>query len=329
MKIAIIGAGFSGMAVAWHLLEAFKAQITFFDSAGIGGGASGIAAGLLHPYAGLHCKLNWNGLEGYEAAYNLLTAAAHVHPAPVFCKSGLIRIALDEANLKDYAFCAASHPMVKMLSTDEVLKLVPGAVSRPGIYIESALTVYSEAYLQSLWKLCLKKESRLELAAICSLEDLSEFDLIVVSAGAATLNIKELSHLPLSIVKGQLLEVEWPEQLPIPSAPVNSQAYIVMNLDKRSCIIGATYERTVANDKPNLQKAIHEIIPKAAAMIPALKEAKIFNCRSALRASTPDHKPYLKKINSKCWVLAGMGSKGLLYHAYYANKLVQEIIASP
>ncbi|HRD55095.1 MAG TPA: FAD-dependent oxidoreductase, partial [Parachlamydiaceae bacterium] len=50
MKIAIIGAGFAGLATAWHLLQhqdKIPLEVTIFDSSGFGGGASGIAAGLL------------------------------------------------------------------------------------------------------------------------------------------------------------------------------------------------------------------------------------------------------------------------------------------
>ena len=52
-RYAIIGGGFAGVATAWHLLAAGEgsiAGIDLFDAAGLGGGASGAAAGLLHPY---------------------------------------------------------------------------------------------------------------------------------------------------------------------------------------------------------------------------------------------------------------------------------------
>ncbi len=326
MKIAIVGAGFSGMAVAFHLVNSLKASITLFDPAGIGGGASGIAAGLLHTYAGLHCKLNYKGKEGYEATIQLLQAAAQSHNQQIFFKSGLIRIAVTDLAITEYDLCAESFPDVRKLTPDEITHLVPGAVHRPGIVIDSALTIYTDAYLQGLWKFCQNKGCCLELTAIHSLQELKSFDLIVISAGAAAVHIRELSHLPLTPIKGQLLELEWPDHLPPPKAPLNSQAYLVMNPDGRSCILGATFERRFTHSKPDLQTAVQDILPKGIAMIPALKDSRILNCRSGIRASTPDHKPYLKKIGPNCWILTGMGSKGLLYHALYAQKLAKEIL---
>jgi len=53
-RIAIVGGGFAGCAVAWHLLAAARPgapiAVALFDGAGLGGGASGAAAGLLHPF---------------------------------------------------------------------------------------------------------------------------------------------------------------------------------------------------------------------------------------------------------------------------------------
>ncbi len=326
MKIAIIGAGFSGLATAYYLLDRYPADITLFDPQGIGGGASGIAAGLLHTYAGLHCKLNLKGAESYQATLNLLQAAAAVQEQPVFAKSGLIRIALSPSNYNDYMKCAATFPDVQALTASEVMRLVPGAVECPGIFIESALTVYTGNYLNGLWNLCQKKDARLEKVAIQSLEELNSYDLVVVCNSASAIHLKELKALPINPVKGQLLELEWPEHLPVPSAPLNSQAYLVMNPDRRTCVVGATFERDFSSALPDLSIAVQDIMPKVTAMLPGLKDAKIVGCRSGIRASAPGHMPYLKQINPKCWALLGLGSKGLLYHAYYAQKLVKQAL---
>lgn len=51
----MIGGGFAGLAVSWHLLAAARQQGTpmqlqLIDAVGLGAGGSGAAAGLLHPY---------------------------------------------------------------------------------------------------------------------------------------------------------------------------------------------------------------------------------------------------------------------------------------
>ena len=51
----MIGGGFAGLAVSWHLLAAARAagqplQLELVDAVGLGAGGSGAAAGLLHPY---------------------------------------------------------------------------------------------------------------------------------------------------------------------------------------------------------------------------------------------------------------------------------------
>ena len=54
-RFAVIGGGFAGAALAWHLLAAASARVpvsvTLYDGAGLCGGASRAAAGLLHPFS--------------------------------------------------------------------------------------------------------------------------------------------------------------------------------------------------------------------------------------------------------------------------------------
>ena len=97
-KIAIIGAGFAGVAVAYHLMlrcaeglddspavptatadelptsRRRPVEVHLFDEKGIAGGASGVAAGLLHPYTP-RGKIIWRGVEGVAATLALVAAA--------------------------------------------------------------------------------------------------------------------------------------------------------------------------------------------------------------------------------------------------------------
>lgn len=70
-RCAVVGAGFAGLATA-YFLAAFGSDVTVFDPNEVGtGGASSVAAGLLHPLTP-RGKLIWKGEEGFVAAVGLI-----------------------------------------------------------------------------------------------------------------------------------------------------------------------------------------------------------------------------------------------------------------
>lgn len=328
MKFAIIGAGFSGLAIAWHLVQHSHHSVHVYDAVPIGKGTSGMAAGLLHTYAGLHAKMNWKGAEGYAATHELLALASHEIEKPVAYPSGLLRMVLNEENQRDYAQCAQKYPDVTWWTEQECQRRVPGLAKKPGIFIENCLTVDAENYLKGLWQACHKKGGHFHCKNIQSLDELNDFDIVILATGAATSGYPEARHLPLTFLKGQILVLEWPSELPPLAIPLNSQAYILMEPGNKTCLVGATFERHFENSEPQLTVAAQELIPKAAAMLPALGKAKILACKAGIRVSAPNHVPLAEQINERCWVLTGMGSKGLLYHALFAKQLVLKILSA-
>lgn len=88
-RIAIVGAGFAGVATAYHVFRQVAdahaeatadgktvapVRVTLIDEKGVAGGASGVAAGLLHPYTP-RGKIIWRGTEGVAATLELVRAA--------------------------------------------------------------------------------------------------------------------------------------------------------------------------------------------------------------------------------------------------------------
>lgn len=325
IRIAIIGAGLSGLSCCWHLLQNDRVSIDLYDPNGIGGGASGMAAGLLHPYAGRFARTNWMGHEGVQATKELLEVASQAIGKPVAEASGFLRVALNQENIEHYGHCAEKNEDVDWLSTDQTTSLVPGITSAPAILIKSALTVHGELYLQGLWKACEMRGAQLIRSKVDSLKSLQGYDKIVVTTGAHIHEIPDFEELKVTPVKGQLLDLEWPAGVPPLPLPISNQVYIVMSPDKKSCIAGSTFEHRFQSDAPVPEVAIEEIIPKVEALFPPLRGAKILGFRSGVRASTPDHKPFLKEVTKNCWVLVGMGSKGLLYHALFGRMFVQKL----
>lgn len=326
MKIAILGAGFSGLAVAWTLLQRklknTNIEVTLFDAEGIASGASGVAAGLLHPFAGAHAKLNRFGYEGFNATLELLNASEKALGCRPFDPSGILRTAISPLQAEEFQICAQKHPQdVQLMSADEVEAFLPGIARAPGILIKNGITIYPEAYLDGLFLNCLERGLVFHQQKIDSLDALKDFDRIVVAMGADCISLKELSHLKLSYTKGQILELQWPADLPPLPIALNSHIYCVMLPDKKRCLVGSTYEKQFASREPDWEIAKREILPKLALLYPPLKDAKVINCRTGIRVSGPQHLPLMQKFSERCFVLTGMGSKGLLYHAFYANKL--------
>ena len=334
MKIAIIGAGFCGLAAAWHLLNhepaISKLIVHLFDAKGIGKGVSGMAAGLLHPYVGAHAKLNWRAREGFKATQELLLISSQALGYPVIASSqGILRLALNETQQRDFQICAELYPSDTLwLEPSACQGLAPGCADAPGLWLKQGLTVYSYLYLQGLWKACAAKGAQFEQRSIRALNELQDFDLIIVTAGAESHHLQELSFLPIKTIKGQVLELSWPTDVPPLTCALNSQVYILMTEKRNSCLVGATYEKGYSEASTDIDTAKQEILPKAYQLFPPLQKASIITCYAGMRAVTPQRRPFLKFIAPNCWVLTGMGSKGLLYHALFAKELVQELRAS-
>ncbi len=326
-KIAIVGAGFCGLAASWFFAEREEFAVDLYDPSGIGGGASGIAAGLLHPYAGAHNKLNPFALEGIAATKELLSVAERALGKQIAHFSGVLRLATDEAQLSDYQKASAKYPDIMWRTAAENQKAVEGLYPHPGIFIENAAVVDSQLYLEGLFKACTKRGLTLIKEPIADLNRLDTYDSILITAGAGTCRIKGLENLPSSLIKGQVIIGNWPEQhTPLPF-PLNSYAYLLMQPDRpHQFCAGATFERTLSDAIPDLPTAIQDILPKVQTFFPSLTEKNIIGCKAGVRVSTPNHLPLIHRHNRNCWVLTGMGSKGLLYNALYAKKVVQDML---
>lgn len=330
MRIAIIGAGFCGLAVAWHLLhhpDSSHFTVHLFDSKGIGKGTSGIAAGLLHPYAGAHAKLNWRGQEGFQATRELLNVASQALGRSIIADDqGILRLALSDEQLADFQCCVERYPDdVQWLDANACQRLAPGCKPTPGLWIKKGLTIYSPLYLQGLWLACSQLGATFKQQSIHSLEELRDFDLTIAATGAETLRLPECASLPLSLVKGQVLEFSWPHNHPPLSCALNSHVYLLMTETRTSCLVGATYEKGHQTALIDIETAKKELLPKAFELFPPLQEATIINCYTGMRAAPPQNRPLIQRLTPSQWILTGMGSKGLLYHALFAKELVQKI----
>lgn len=325
-RVAVVGGGFAGLALSWYLLNDFaRVEVTLFDPNGYGGEASKISAGILQKYGGLHAKLNRYAEQGNEHTLELISIASKTLNQNIIQSKGLLRVALNDIQVEAFQKCSNTYSDVDWLNVDDCKKLHPFLPDAPGIWIHSGLTIDVEAYLRGLFHACKVKGLKLIQKRVTPEEDLTDFQAVIFAIGALTASFKFFERFQIHPLKGQLIEIRWPK--PIPPLPFSllSQIYICMSKDKLKAIVGATYEHSYASMFPEPKRAIEELLPKAIALYPPLAKENCLEVKAGLRASTPSHLPLIEHVEKNIWLYAGLGSRGLLYHGFFAKELVKKI----
>lgn len=331
MKVAILGAGFAGLSVAWYLLHYTRGsiKIDLFDPEPIGKGSSGIASGLLHPYVGKQARKAWQSDKGFKETHRLITEASHCLGQSLISSRGILRPALSEQQLEDFRLCAQEHSDTEWWDKERCEKSVPGLVLPEisgGLFIKSGLTLDASLYLQGLWQACALHGTQLKHQALTKTEEIQSYDRVLIAMGPLAKQFPLLKDLPFSVVKGQILELKWPDNLPPLPFSLNSKKHLVLLPDQKRCLAGSTYEREFTSSLPDKEKAKALILPEIASFFPSLENAEVLGCRAGLRAYSPNHLPMVGKINEKVWFFTGLGSKGLLYHAWIGKLMARALL---
>jgi len=333
MRIAILGGGFAGLAVTWYILHYTQGTYTvdLYDPAPIGGGASGLSSGLLHIYAGKQARQAWEGSNCLNEAHRLITVASQAIGQPIVLSKGILRPALSSQQIADFQHCAATYPDTEWWNKKTCEEKVQGLqlpTDGGGLFIKEGLTLDVKSYLQGLWQACAFHGTQYHQQAMVSQEELADYDRILVAMGPLTKNFPPLKDLPITPIKGQILELKWPTgAMPIPFS-LNSQKYIVMRPDLKSCLVGSTFEHQFTTPQAEKEKALQEIMPNVLEFFPALQGAEVLSVRAAFRASTPNHLPMVGKLSDKYYFFTGLGSKGLLYHAWVGKYVARALITT-
>lgn len=324
MDIAIIGGGFAGLAVAHFLINTRRCSVTIFDPRGPGEGTSGLASGLLHTYTGRRARLTKNGEALFSDAIKLLECAQAVAEEPIYWNTGLLRLAITSEQLRDFRKVAEEEGPLQWWEAARCEERVPGlSCGLAGLWIPGALQVDTYAYLQALWKSVEVRGGQWKYSEIEDLRELDRYHRIILTAAYDSLKFPETTALPLKAVKGQILYLEWPEHIPTLPFPLSSVGHLLMLRGNTRCLAGASYERGWTERAPDPVRAQAEILAKITPFFPAVAEMKLLDCKAGLRAYMADHQPLLKRCSERLFVLAGLGSKGLLYHASLAKRLVE------
>ncbi|KAL1363459.1 hypothetical protein AAHE18_03G150700 [Arachis hypogaea] len=357
LRCAVLGAGFAGLSVVWHLLKhspkELDLRIDIYDEVGIGGGASGISGGLLHPYSP-KVNLLWEGAQCWKDSIKLLKVAEEASVSRD-CKIGQ-----SDENVKAFAY----QKRVDTLSKEAAQELVPG-ICVPfdtAFYMPEALNIQSQNYLQALFWSCEnlvtesstfdsgKKLLQLHRRPVNRLSEFDgEYDAVIICLGAKVNMLPEFSgRLPLRTCRGVIAHLELPDDIsegyPERGPSILSDAWIAVK-SPRELHVGSTWEWKSSNSSPSVSpdeasSALTELLPKASVIYPRIMNWDFTGARAGLRAMPPltslGSLPLLGCINDimegnqtcKYWLFGGLGARGLLYHGWLGNLMAHAVLSS-
>ncbi|GFS41636.1 FAD-dependent oxidoreductase family protein [Actinidia rufa] len=349
VRYAVLGAGFAGLSVAWHLLallqhspQELNVSIDIYDEDGISGGASGVSGVLLHPYSPKNaqkclasCQIE--SIDGDAAQVLVPNLCAPLNSA--FYMPEAINIH-PQRYLK--AFFIACENLTKDLSNS-------GFKGKSCACTRCLLTTFVNWKRNPRHDHCCASGVTQHCANVTMwVFAVGEYSAVIVCLGARAVFLPELSgKLPLRTCRGVIAHLRLPDDIsevyPDYSPSILSDAWLAVR-GPRNLHLGSIWEWNSRNYSPDVppdeaSKALEELLPKASAIYPAIENWVFTGASAGLRAMPPltphGSLPLLGCLDDfvggshtcKYWLFGGLSSRGLLYHGWLGKLMAQAVLS--
>ncbi len=320
VRIAIIGAGVAGGALA-HALKLTKAQVTVYDrGVGPAAGASGNPLALLQPRPA-----------DPRQPFARFQSAAYLHMIRVLESlpneasvwkggRGVISFARDADFLKRYKTWVRSGTLpeahARILDDDEVERFCGISIGQGGVYFPSAGTIDPAAVCHALLagtdcQFDTQIETLRRAGAGWELMSndgsvLAEADIVLLANGVEATSLSPDCDLALYAKRGQISLVETGEQGLKLGVGLSYGGYLTAaSSDRGHHVLGATYQRcpnwndpswrelSAADNQENI-----DLLAGRSDKLKALLGATVVGGRASLRTTTEDHAPVIGALFS-------------------------------
>jgi glycine oxidase len=361
--VVVVGGGAIGLASAWRLAQR-GAAVTVVDPEH-GGGASGVAAGMLAPITearmGEEALLRLN-LASWSRWPSFAADVERAAGAPIgYRADGTLVVALDADDRVALDELAARHRAmgldVTALRGREVRRLEPALApaTRAGFLAAGERSVDPPALVEALRRAAsaagvgfvAAKVERIATApehgratgvVLADADEPRRIDAgtVVLAAGcrsAGVAGLPEAAAPPVRPVKGEILTLRQPPGPPLVTHTVRGlvrgfTVYLVPRADGR-LVVGATVQERGWDTRVTAGGS-YELLRDALALVPGLDDAELVTARAGLRPGTPDDLPLVGSSPVEGLVVAtGHYRNGILLTPITAEAVAAAVAGEP
>lgn len=313
MRVAIIGAGLAGCALACVLKQAGAEPVIYEAGAEIAPGASGNPLGLYNPRFTAEFGAE---AEFYSAAFTLALATFSGLEDIDWNPCGALHLINDEKKAKRFAQTAQNWPAPEMRLVDaqEASAIAGVEISHGGLYLPRSGFVSPK-------KLCAAYAQDVEIFLNAPVSSLPPADAVVLACGMGALQFAP--DLPLRTVRGQITFAKPSPQSSGLKTNLCYGGYISAPLNGLH-MVGSTFQRWL-DHTDILPEDNADNLAKLGENVPALAGLKIAGSRAALRTTSPDHFPIAGRLDKNLYISAAHGSHGIL-SALMAAHIISDML---
>lgn len=323
MRIAIVGAGSIGLAVAWRAAQA-GAEVVVHDPEP-GSGASRVAAGMIAPVTEAHYGEEalgpfmaesadaWPGFaRELEAASGLEIGFRDVPTLLVGVEDG-DRAEIDR-QLELYRYSARNVEALTARAARKVEPLLSHRV-RGGVLAPEDRAVDPRAVHAAL--LVAAERAGVEIVAE-RVEDLAKLDAdqVVVAAGCGSARFAEARwSLPVRPVRGAVLRLRAVGDQPTPRTTVRGyvkgHAIYIVTRENGEVVVGATSDERGFDRLTGTAGAVHDLLRWSIELVPEIAEYHLEEVSVGFRPGTPDNLPLIGRLDERTVAATGHYRNGI------------------
>lgn len=331
VKVAIIGAGLAGTALARALTKAGASPVIYEAGDDIASGASGNDLGTVNPRFTAHRTPESDYFtSAFSFARTIFDTLEDIDWEPC----GALHLITDEKKEKRYPQTLVNwgwdRDHMRLVTKDEASQIA-------GIDIDYDALYLPEAGYVSPRKLCEKYSEGVEINFGHKVEDLSdvEADAIVIACGPETKSFPQTDFLPIKTVRGQVTQINETHHSKHLKCNIHYGGYLAKahpNAKGQGVhMLGATFQPWLDHTKIILEDN-QENIDKMSAMITSLAgDYDVVGHRASLRITSKDHFPVVGAVpdNPNLYVSTAHGSHGIISTLMAAEILTDMILNRP